>query len=227
MSICKNCNNNFDQKFCGFCGQSAIMNEKINLKDFCLDIFHTIFHTGSGFFFTIKNLFFKPDVVVKGYLEGKRKIYFSPVKLFLITGTVYVFVNHFVNKNKIDLNTQTLDYYFDHYKYLMIFGPILLSTILNFLIYYRKKWLIAEHFITSLFTFSIIYILSSFFMVLNNLFQFKLAFYGIIISVIFYSYAMTNIYFTKNRIIGFILNIFIYIIIQSLFILPFLFLIKR
>ena len=64
-------------------------------------------------------------------------------------------------------------------------------------------------------------------MVLNNLFQFKLAFYGIIISVIFYSYAMTNIYFTKNRIIGFILNIFIYIIIQSLFILPFLFLIKR
>lgn len=227
MTNCNNCNNTIENKYCAFCGQSKSQNGRIDLKDFLLDIFHSIFHTGGGLFLTLKKLIFSPDEVVNGYVAGKRKTYFSPIKLILISGTIYILVSHYVNVGLKDLQTKTLEYYFQHYKYLIVFGPILIATLINWIIYRKKQFSIAEHFISSIFIFSILYLFNSLFMLVNKFIDGNLISISIIFSVLIYSYSMTKIYFSKKFLLGFLFNIFIYLIVTTIFILPFVFLIVK
>jgi hypothetical protein len=219
MTTCNNCNNQIQNKFCSFCGQSIAMNGKINLKHFLIEFFHSIFHTGGGLFYTLKLLFFKPEIVLNGYLSGKRKVFFSPIKFFLITTIIYISSIHFVNEGINDYQTKTIEYYIKNYKYLMIFGPVLIAGFINWIIYKKKKLSYTENFIVSIYIFSGIYLISSFYMLLNYFANLKMIYIGIIIEIIFYSYAMSRFY-NKNKVIGMFINTLLYLIIIFLFYLP-------
>jgi hypothetical protein len=221
MTVCKNCTNPIEHKFCGYCGQSLSMNNRIKLDEFLIEIFHSIFHTGNGLFHTLKTLTLTPEKVVEGYIEGQRKTFFSPVKLILISGVIYAIVSLYVNKNLNDTESDTIDYYFEHYKYLVIFGPIALATLFNWLLYKKKHFNIGEHFIVSIYVQSIIYLSSSLFMLINNIFDLKLILISVLFSLLYYIYSMTRIYKKNNPFIGIVFNFVIYILITLLFMIPF------
>lgn len=88
---CLNCGNTVEERFCPKCGQENIINRPS---------FHYLFshfaedfvHYDSGFWKTLKTLLFKPGRIIRDYLDGKRKTYMPPVKLYIFVSFLAFFV---------------------------------------------------------------------------------------------------------------------------------------
>lgn len=231
MTTCNNCNNTFEANFCNVCGQSKAMNEKLNTHHLATDLFHSIFHTGSGMIHTLKILVKSPEVVIKEYISGRRKYYFSPIKLYLISSFIYFAVSHFVVKDDKNEFQLEVNHILEKYKYVYMFGALLIKSFLNWLLFRKQKINFADNFIAVMFIQSIMDLNVSFFMILNYVFfitgfiSIDIVLIGTIISFLYYTYAMTRFFNTKNRILTISLNIFIYLLSMMLVLLPFIFLI--
>lgn len=73
------------------------------------DLTHAITHTDKGFFLTIRELFYKPGIVAREYLGGKRKKYFNPFSLLVIILGVYILANSIFkpySANSFSMGTQ-------------------------------------------------------------------------------------------------------------------------
>jgi len=88
---CKNCDTIFEGNFCPHCSQKA-NTHRFTLKHFLHDFFHAWTHTDKGALFLIREMFFKPGVVVREYISGKRKKYFNPLTFFVIATTMQVLI---------------------------------------------------------------------------------------------------------------------------------------
>ncbi len=85
---CLNCGHKVSKRYCPECGQENTETRQpfhYLLTHFVEDLVH---YDGS-FWKTLKTILFKPGILTKEYLEGKRKKYVAPVKL-------YIFVSFFV-----------------------------------------------------------------------------------------------------------------------------------
>jgi hypothetical protein len=94
---CLNCDNALapSYAFCPACGQRTDIH-RISWHDFWHDVVHYVTHADKGVFFVLKQLFLHPGLVVREYLQGKRKKYMSPVTLLLIcAGIGYLSINFF------------------------------------------------------------------------------------------------------------------------------------
>src|SRR5690606_11462970 len=54
-------------------------------------------HYDGSFWKTLKNLLFKPGILTREYLKGKRKEYVAPVKLYLFISFFVFFVGGIIN----------------------------------------------------------------------------------------------------------------------------------
>ncbi len=109
-TVCLNCNQiiNEEDNFCPNCGQ---VNDKnpISVKQYFSEYLSGFFNFDSRFIRTIIPLLFKPGLVTKNYVEGKRKSYVNPFQLylhitilfFLIQG-VYSTIDEFNPTNNIN-----------------------------------------------------------------------------------------------------------------------------
>lgn len=84
---CLNCGTIVEDRFCPHCGQENTINRP-SFHYLFAHFFEDLFHYDSGFWKTIKSLLFRPGVMVKEYLKGKRKSYVSPVKLYIFISFV-------------------------------------------------------------------------------------------------------------------------------------------
>lgn len=89
--ICKNCESEFEGKFCSNCGQKHVEG-RFNLKELLHNFFHAFTHIDSGILYLIKELFFRPGIVSNEYIIGKRKKYFNPLQFLIITVAVSTFI---------------------------------------------------------------------------------------------------------------------------------------
>lgn len=89
--ICKNCESEFEGKYCSNCGQKHI-ESRFNLKELIHDFFHAFTHLDSGILYLIKELFFRPGIVSAEYINGKRKKYYNPLQFLIITVAVSTFI---------------------------------------------------------------------------------------------------------------------------------------
>lgn len=87
---CKNCGADVTAKYCPVCGQKTSVG-RISIKLVLHDFFHVFTHVDSGILFLIKEQFIRPGNIVKEYLEGKRKKYFSPFQYLLIGVAISTF----------------------------------------------------------------------------------------------------------------------------------------
>lgn len=94
---CKNCHNSLNEgdKFCAKCGQNTDTH-KINLHYVMHELLHGILHIDGGIIQTTKDLFTKPGIMVREYLEGKRKNHFSPIIYIVILSTIMALIMHYV-----------------------------------------------------------------------------------------------------------------------------------
>lgn len=95
---CLNCGQPLrdDDNFCSECGQ---VNDTLplSLKQFVSEFFAGFFSFDSRFFKTITPLLFKPGKVSREYIEGKRKKYANPFKLYLHTSIVFFLLMGLLN----------------------------------------------------------------------------------------------------------------------------------
>lgn len=103
LAYCKNCKSEINGNFCSQCGQSTKTN-KINLHFFWHDIQHGLFHFDKGILFSIKELFTRPGLSVKEFIDGQRVKHFKPLSLVILLAGVYGFLTHYFDINMLSNN---------------------------------------------------------------------------------------------------------------------------
>jgi hypothetical protein len=87
---CKNCGHSDSGTYCSRCGQRFADISK-PMKEIIGDLVG-IFNLDASIFKTIKPFLFKPGFLTKEFLDGKRKKYLSPVRLYLFLSIVFFFL---------------------------------------------------------------------------------------------------------------------------------------
>ncbi len=149
MTNCLNCDNNFEGAFCNLCGQKAATH-RFTMHEWLHEIPHSILHVDSGFFLTMKTLFMRPGNAVREYLQGKRKLLFSPFVYVLAMCSFYVVVSHFFENplkeaKEITNLQEAFDYVDEHYYKIIIPAMIVPMTIASYLAYWKSRFNFAEH----------------------------------------------------------------------------------
>ena len=100
---CKNCKTELNGNFCSHCGQSA-NTHRINFHFLWHDIQHGLFHFDKGILFTTKELFTRPGVSIKEFLDGKRVNHFKPFSFVIILAGLYGLLAHYFDINLLSNN---------------------------------------------------------------------------------------------------------------------------
>lgn len=87
--ICKGCANEFTGSYCNLCGQKAI--GRFSLRYLLNLLNDDLFEVNRGLLLTFKELTLRPGKMIRSYLDGDTKKYFSPVKyLFTAAALIYI-----------------------------------------------------------------------------------------------------------------------------------------
>lgn len=91
---CLNCGNSFVGKYCSECGQQASV-QKLTWQSIVEEIFHFFTHAEHSFIYTTQKLISAPGIVVKEFLDGKRKKVHKPITFLLIWAAILKLVTEF------------------------------------------------------------------------------------------------------------------------------------
>jgi hypothetical protein len=81
---CKNCQAVIQGAFCAACGQKAEIH-RITVSLILHDLVHAFTHADKGILLLTRELFLRPGIVAREYIEGKRKKYFNPLSFLVLT----------------------------------------------------------------------------------------------------------------------------------------------
>jgi Protein of unknown function (DUF3667) len=191
MTICLNCDNNFEGAFCNLCGQKAATH-RFSLHEWLHEITHSILHVDSGFFLTLKTLTVRPGDAVREYLAGKRKLLFSPFLYLLVWCGIFVIVSHFFNEtsdkhNDFNTLTEASAFIEEHYYKFIVVAMVLPLALGSYLAYFRSGFNFAEN------------------LVLNCYLMGQLVIADIVLEIISFT-AFDDNYFKQFKIIEFLLK---------------------
>jgi hypothetical protein len=96
---CQNCGYVVRKRFCPKCGQENVETRQ-SFHYLFTHFIEDLVHYDGSFWKTVKNLLFKPGVLTKEYLEGKRKKFVAPVKLYIFVSFFVFFVGGSIGKFK-------------------------------------------------------------------------------------------------------------------------------
>ncbi|TDD94293.1 DUF3667 domain-containing protein [Flavobacterium cellulosilyticum] len=84
---CLNCDHLVVNRYCSNCGQENVESKK-SFHHIFIHFFEDLTHYDNSFWKTIIYLFFKPAVLTKEYMAGKRLTYLAPVRLYIFISFV-------------------------------------------------------------------------------------------------------------------------------------------
>ncbi len=186
--ICKNCQQKFKGNFCSNCGQKSTI-DRINLPYLLKQLSSNVLKLDRGFFFTLKELLFRPGHSIREFLAGKRKAHFKPLAFFLIITTTFVFylnfgidntaydmnVDPFISNssgNKV-INTDRIFFFFSDANNIAITTLLLLPlfALCSFLVFKKSYYNYYEHLIVNIYITSIIIVILGVFEVITSFFE--------------------------------------------------------
>ena len=211
--ICKNCNNHFHGMYCNQCGQKVI-NKRITIKHL-FEIAFDSFNIHRGLLFTIKTLFTNPGILINGYLKGRTKDFYNPLKYLLLIASISallmlwfkLFEANVQNTNELmgfereATKLQSLvTGYMKNFLHLLAILALPFYSLVSKWIFKKHKLYYAEHLTINSYLFAqitLIQILPIFLAVLfPGLTKFMLAF-GSVIFVAYYTYALRGVFHIK------------------------------
>lgn len=89
QSRCPNCGYEGTAPFCGECGQSQIQSHSVG--HWLSDVFREIVSADSRFWLTVGLLIFKPGRLEMDWIDGRRKRYMSPTRIYLFSAAIFFF----------------------------------------------------------------------------------------------------------------------------------------
>ncbi len=101
---CLNCEKplSADDVFCSYCGQKNV--RKLNFVSFIEQLVSGFFSYDSRFWTTLIPIIFKPGLVSKNYIEGKRKRYVNPFQMYLQVSIVFFLILGLTSSNEVTIN---------------------------------------------------------------------------------------------------------------------------
>jgi hypothetical protein len=165
--ICLNCNGSVETPFCPTCGQKKEVH-RISFGYVVHEALHSITHADKGFLLLVKQLLTRPGYVAKDYITGKRKRYFNPVSLLVISSALLAYfgsVTGYMDKltgggsNRAGgrMASETWREVFEitshSGKWLTLLFIAPLFAFLAWVFFIRKKYNYAEHFVLHSFIF--------------------------------------------------------------------------
>jgi len=177
VSHCSNCNAlaRTDDKYCSKCGQESHVH-RFTLGHIFHEFFHAFTHADKGIFYLLKELLSKPGTVAREYIGGKRKKYFNPFTFFLILAGLFVLSNTFFSPVNVSHNpaipvsvqnmpdslkkTEVIDmikrganvrYFTSKYGNILAMIAVPFFALFFWLIYYKRQYNYAEHFVANVF----------------------------------------------------------------------------
>jgi hypothetical protein len=88
---CLNCGAEVLGPYCQNCGQKNTVVHQ-NFWQLLTHFIYDIFHFDGKFFDTLKRLLFRPGLVPKEYVQGRRFSYLDPIRMYLFTSAVFFLV---------------------------------------------------------------------------------------------------------------------------------------
>jgi len=191
---CKNCNTFFEGNFCNNCGQKAGA-ERFTLKHLPGEFLHGFFHVHGGLIYTIKELFIRPGITLRGYISGRRVDYFNPftflVLISIAGGFVYKWsgIPDHINENFL-ASGETIRFTGKYFSSRMLL-TIPAYAIMCSIFYKSFKYNLAEHLIINTFLVSQSMVLMVVWMLISILIKpgdlvFEILFISAFASFIFY-----------------------------------------
>ena len=155
LKTCKNCGTDYKGNYCNYCGQKSDI-ERLNLKYLLHNLFHATTHLDAGYFYTLKELAFRPGHFIREYLQGKRSNHGDPVLMLLILGGICsVLYNHYQLKtlSSVDISTFKGDMQMFSLKFfaLAFLGYSFLFSLADFFIFRYKGYNYIELYVMNLF----------------------------------------------------------------------------
>lgn len=92
---CPNCTTLKTGKFCSNCGQKE--DERYTLHSLLHEVIHTITHADKGIFSYAWQLMYKPGIIARDLIAGKRKRYFNPFQYLLLIIAAMVLLYHYTD----------------------------------------------------------------------------------------------------------------------------------
>src|SRR5690625_1328347 len=92
---CLNCGARVEEQYCPVCGQENVINRPSFTYLFRV-FFQDLINYDSNFWRTINTLLFRPGVIIKMYLAGKRKAYVNPIKLYFFVSLIAFLIPSFL-----------------------------------------------------------------------------------------------------------------------------------
>lgn len=92
---CPNCDSVKTAKFCGNCGQKE--DGRYTIHTLLHEVVHSITHADRGIFSFALQLFYKPGLIARDLIEGKRKKYFNPFQYLLLIMAAMVVLYGYTN----------------------------------------------------------------------------------------------------------------------------------
>jgi hypothetical protein len=81
--VCQSCGATVAGQYCAACGQKYPQ-ERLTMKELFHLAYESLFDFDRGFFHTLRELFLRPQRVIREYIAGRRNVYMNPVKYMLI-----------------------------------------------------------------------------------------------------------------------------------------------
>ncbi len=97
--ICLNCDTPLDRsdRYCSNCSQLN-STKKLYLKDLFQEFFAGIFAYDGRFLLTLRTLLFRPGIISKDFVEGKRMRYANPFRFYLTISILFFIFSSVLNK---------------------------------------------------------------------------------------------------------------------------------
>ena len=106
---CLNCSNpNVEERFCPKCGQENVESHQ-SFKSLAVHFFEDFTHYDNAFWKTIKYLLFHPARLTKEYLDGKRKNFVPPVKLYIFISFVTFLLPSFIPEKDYEDKSEVVE----------------------------------------------------------------------------------------------------------------------
>ncbi|WP_345272195.1 DUF3667 domain-containing protein [Flaviramulus aquimarinus] len=171
---CKNCNFEFEGKFCPNCSQNQFANYRLNFKGVIIEYFDSIFNFDKGLLYTFWNLLKQPHFVAQSFIDGKRKQFTSPVKYFVISTIIqalfaYLILSNSANFPAIEFSflSEETNQSIKYWNQIMTFDyPIVLGitstfvwTVLIYILFKKSNYNFTEILVSSLYFYGTIFIL--------------------------------------------------------------------
>ena len=101
-TTCQNCEleHEIGFEFCPHCGQKT--NDELTLGVLFYNTLANYFSFDARFFKSFIPLMFRPGILAKRFLEGKRLLYLHPAQMYLFISVVFFFLFTFISRTQVE-----------------------------------------------------------------------------------------------------------------------------